>query len=150
MLFILYTASFWVRRFLYIYYTWETLLIMFLRTFGWRRPPTGKLKHSILFAYFLELLFGTWSTSILFSIVCHDSLRKIFSVAFHVLPSYIFCRISLNHTSPTLIICASRLIRLYNLWIISPDHSRSLQSSLHCNRFTHTTSVLWFWIINTF
>jgi hypothetical protein len=25
---------------LYIYYTWETLLIMFLRTFGRRRPPT--------------------------------------------------------------------------------------------------------------
>jgi hypothetical protein len=40
MLFILWTASSRVRRFLYIYYTWETLLIMFLRTFGRRRPPT--------------------------------------------------------------------------------------------------------------
>ena len=40
MLFILWTASSRVRRFLYIYYTWETLLIMFLRTFGKRRPPT--------------------------------------------------------------------------------------------------------------
>ena len=34
------TASSRVRRFLYIYYTWETLLIMFLRTFGRRMPPT--------------------------------------------------------------------------------------------------------------
>jgi hypothetical protein len=34
------TAPFRVRRFIYIYYTWETLLIMFLRTFGRRRPPT--------------------------------------------------------------------------------------------------------------
>jgi hypothetical protein len=41
MLFILCTASFRVWRFMYIYYTWETLLIMFLRTFGRRRPPTG-------------------------------------------------------------------------------------------------------------
>jgi hypothetical protein len=41
MLFILCTASFRVRRFLYTYYTWETLLIMFLRTLGRRRPPTG-------------------------------------------------------------------------------------------------------------
>jgi hypothetical protein len=40
MLFILCTALFRVRRFLYIYYTWETFLIMFLRTFGRRRPPT--------------------------------------------------------------------------------------------------------------
>jgi hypothetical protein len=40
MLFILWTASSRVRRFLYIYYTWETMLIMFLRTFGRRRPPT--------------------------------------------------------------------------------------------------------------
>jgi hypothetical protein len=40
LLFILYTAPLWVRRFLYIYYTWETLLIMFLRTFGRWRPPT--------------------------------------------------------------------------------------------------------------
>ena len=40
MLFILWTTSSQVRRFLYIYYTWETLLIMFLRTFGRRRPPT--------------------------------------------------------------------------------------------------------------
>jgi hypothetical protein len=39
-LFILCTTSFRVRRFLYLYYTWETLLIMFLRTFGRRRPPT--------------------------------------------------------------------------------------------------------------
>jgi hypothetical protein len=37
---ILYTASSRVQRFLYIYYAWETLLIMFLRTFGRRRPPT--------------------------------------------------------------------------------------------------------------
>jgi hypothetical protein len=40
MLFILCTTSFRVRRFLYIYHTWETLLIMFLRTFARRRPPT--------------------------------------------------------------------------------------------------------------
>jgi hypothetical protein len=40
MLFILRTASFRVWRFLYIYYTWEILLIMFFRTFGRRRPPT--------------------------------------------------------------------------------------------------------------
>jgi hypothetical protein len=40
MLFILWTASSRVRRFLYIYYTWQTLLIMFLRTFGRRRPLT--------------------------------------------------------------------------------------------------------------
>jgi hypothetical protein len=39
MLFILCASSFRVRRFLYIYHTWETLLIMFLRTFGRRRPP---------------------------------------------------------------------------------------------------------------
>jgi hypothetical protein len=38
-LYILWTASFRVWRFLYIYYTWETLLIMFLRTFGRWRPP---------------------------------------------------------------------------------------------------------------
>jgi hypothetical protein len=37
---ILCTASSRVRRFLYIYYAWETLLIMFLRTFRRRRPPT--------------------------------------------------------------------------------------------------------------
>jgi hypothetical protein len=40
MLFILWTTSSRVRRFLYIYYTWETLLIIFLRTFGRRRPLT--------------------------------------------------------------------------------------------------------------
>jgi hypothetical protein len=40
MLFILWTTSFRFQRFLYIYYTWETVLIMFLRTFGRRRPPT--------------------------------------------------------------------------------------------------------------
>jgi hypothetical protein len=40
MFFILCTASLRVRRFLYIYNTWETLLIVFLRTFGRRRPPT--------------------------------------------------------------------------------------------------------------
>jgi hypothetical protein len=38
MLFILCTTLFQVRRFLYIYYTWETLLVMFLRTFRRRRP----------------------------------------------------------------------------------------------------------------
>jgi hypothetical protein len=43
---ILCTASSRVRRFLYIYYAWETLLIMFLRTFGRRRPPTVA-PHSI-------------------------------------------------------------------------------------------------------
>jgi hypothetical protein len=36
---ILWTTSSRFRRFLYIYYTWETLLIIFLRTFGRRRPP---------------------------------------------------------------------------------------------------------------
>jgi hypothetical protein len=40
MLFILCAASLRIRRFMYIYYTWETLLIVFLRTFGRRRPPT--------------------------------------------------------------------------------------------------------------
>jgi hypothetical protein len=40
---ILCTTSSRVRRFLYIYYAWETLLIMFLRTFGRRRPPTPSL-----------------------------------------------------------------------------------------------------------
>jgi hypothetical protein len=35
---ILCTTSSWVRRFLYIYYAWKILLIMFLRTFGRRRP----------------------------------------------------------------------------------------------------------------
>jgi hypothetical protein len=34
MLLILCTTSFRIQRFMYIYYTWETLLIMFLRTFG--------------------------------------------------------------------------------------------------------------------
>jgi hypothetical protein len=29
-----------VRRFLYIYYAWKTLLIILLRTFGRRKPPT--------------------------------------------------------------------------------------------------------------
>jgi hypothetical protein len=38
---ILCTVSFRVRRFLYICYAWETLLIMFLRTFGRRMLPTG-------------------------------------------------------------------------------------------------------------
>jgi hypothetical protein len=44
MLSILWTASFQVRRFLYIYFTWKTLLIMFLRTFRRRRPPTPRVK----------------------------------------------------------------------------------------------------------
>jgi hypothetical protein len=37
---ILRATSFRVRKFLHIYYTWETLLTTFLRTFGRRRPPT--------------------------------------------------------------------------------------------------------------
>ena len=51
MLFILCTASFRVRRFLYIYYTWETLLIMFLRTLGRRRPPTVAPRSINLFLH---------------------------------------------------------------------------------------------------
>jgi hypothetical protein len=51
MLFILCTALFQVRKFLYIYHTWEALLITFLRTFGRRRPPTPMFSHFRVFGY---------------------------------------------------------------------------------------------------
>jgi hypothetical protein len=69
MLFTLCIASFRVRRFLYIYYTWETLLIRFLRTFGRRRPPTGLITFpatlsSLFVAVFVKILKLTFNKQI--------------------------------------------------------------------------------------
>jgi hypothetical protein len=52
---VLCTISSRVQRFLYIYYTWETLLIMFLRTFKRRRPPIVWINiHSTEFNFRLQ------------------------------------------------------------------------------------------------
>jgi hypothetical protein len=68
-LFILCIASLWVRRFLYIYYTWETLLIVFLRTFGRRRPPnsTNWKLAQILIEIILKWWCGPFALSLILS-----------------------------------------------------------------------------------
>jgi hypothetical protein len=60
------------------------LVIRFVHTY------ISKLKCSLFFAYFLELLFGTWPASTLFFVTSHVSLRRIFTIASRVSSSYIF------------------------------------------------------------